>query len=125
MPSEVRRITFSHHEVREALENHGDHGTVTLDGTLSTSTAHDGQAYIVATQNPVGNEPPQSTKHDATGVGAALVKFCLDRGVPIPRHASRSLGLHGGSVVLFLHLGEEAEESSLALPDFFKYDFYG
>ncbi len=126
MPSEVRRLIFSQREIIEALEAHGGHGEGgTLSGTLSIGVDEQGQPQVVARASSSEVDSARETKLDATVVGAALVKYCLDRGIPIPKNASRSLGLHNDKLALFIRVQEEVEEFEIGLPDFFDYDFYG
>ena len=125
MPSEVRRLTFSEREIIDALEAHTGYGVGTLTGLLTIGVDEQGLPQVIARPKTVEDSSAGETKLDAALVGAALVKYCLDRGIPIPRNASRSLGIHNEKLALFIRVQEEIQEFEIGLPDFFEYDFYG
>ena len=120
MPTEVRRITFKAGELAEALAAACElSATDIAAAALSFAKGAGGAAALELTAG------GQSIAIAIDEVGSALVKFCLDHGVPIPQQASRSLSINDGKLALYIHMDEEAEASNVALPDFYDYDFYG
>ena len=124
MPTEVRRITFQPDELTEALQAHAavklsELGPVELSFIKANGSGD--QLQIVAGQAAAS----EALRLETDEVGAALVRYCLDRGIPIPQKAVRSLSINKGKLALHVHLDEEAEESHVQLPDYYEYDFYG
>ncbi|MCG8354198.1 MAG: hypothetical protein MI920_01380 [Kiloniellales bacterium] len=121
MPTEVRRLTFSQDEIIDALAAGKIEPAAASGGPLSIVSREDGAPMVA-----FGSEAGEKCRNLETSVlGAALIKYCLDQGIPIPRNASRSLALHKGELALYLHIDEEADEVNVPLPDYYDYDFYG
>lgn len=126
MPTEVRRITFKPSELAEALGAQSKAPDIEVsEAVLSFVVGPEGEQQLELTPRGSAKGSGGPLRMDAREVGAALVRYCLDRGVPIPKQASRSLALNVGNVALFIHMNEEAESTNVALPDFYDYDFYG
>ncbi len=125
MPTEVRRITFKTGELAEALGTASElSATETAAAALSFVQGAGGTAALKLT---AGEESAggRTIEIAIDEVGSALVKYCLDHGIPIPQQASRSLSINDGKLALYIHMDEEVEASNVALPDFYDYDFYG
>lgn len=124
MPTEVRRITFRMEELGEALKADASLGDVALgEAVLSFVKGDGGEDRLQIAAGAAADS--RSVSLDAESVGSALVRYCLDRGVPIPQKAIRSLAINKGKLALFIHLDEEVDESVVQLPDYYNYDFYG
>ena len=130
MPTEVRRITFKRDELAEALQSQAaESGIEVSESALSFVQGRPGdrpgghQLQIVAGTSV--ETSGQTALLDAEIVGSALVRHCLDCGIPIPKKARRSLSINKGEVALWIHMDEEAEEAAVELPDYYEYDFYG
>ena len=126
MPTEVRRITFRPGELAEALRAESLATDVEVDGAILAFTRGEGgvRQIEIAERNAEGGAAKAVTL-DADKIGSALVRYCLDHGIPIPQNATRSLTINNGNLALFVHIEEEAEDSSVSLPDYYDYDFYG
>ena len=123
MPTEVRRITFKRDELAEALQSQAAEIEVSESGLSFVQCPGGHQLQIVAGTSV--EEADQTALLDAEIVGSALVRHCLDCGIPIPKKARRSLSINKGEVALWIHMDEEAEEAAVELPDYYEYDFYG
>lgn len=124
MPTEVRRITFRRDELGEALKADAALGDLALgEAVLSFVKGDGGKDRLQVAAGPAADA--QAVRLDAEAVGAALVRYCLDRGIPIPQNATRSLAINKGNLALFIHLDEEVDETTVQLPDYYSYDFYG
>lgn len=58
-------------------------------------------------------------------LGAALIMHCIERNIPIPRNARRSLGIRDGKLSLYLNIEEPLHEVAAPLSDYYDYDFFG
>ena len=124
MPQEIRKIIFSSEETLEALQERDGNGSVPVDRGLSLSIDEAGRCLNMALAMGPQGAAPRTSKRDVTEVGAALIKFCLDNGIPIPRGAKRALDLHDGKLALTLTIGDAEDPPKLDLPDFYEYDFF-
>ena len=125
MPTEVRRISFAAGELAEAF-----HAQAALPGFdvdkagLAFVNDDNGAPQLQLTIGDPAASDAKSMRLGVEQVGAALVRFCLERGIPIPQNASRSLSIHKGKLALYIHMDEEAEEAIVELPAYYDYDFY-
>lgn len=126
MPTEVRRITFLPGELVEALGTHLELSAFDASGSsFSFVEGADGERQLQIAAKEPAEKQEQAVRLSAEDVGSALVRYCLDRGVPIPTRTARSLSVNDGNLALFIHMDEEPDVSNVLLPDFFDYDFYG
>ena len=126
MPTEVRRITFRPSELAEALGAQSKSPEFDIDqAALAFVRGSQGEQLLEIADAKSSEGSVRTLRLDAEEIGAALVRYCLDSGIPIPKDAGRSLSLTGGRLSLFIHMEETAEESNISLPDFYHYDFYG
>jgi hypothetical protein len=109
MVSEVRHIVFSSEELMQAIVEYCRASKTPLpagDVIGSTATqAEDSNALQVAL---IMRQPPnyedETVKIENRVVGAALLRYCISKKVPMPRAASKSLELKDGEVALTLSL---------------------
>jgi hypothetical protein len=127
MPSEFREIAFSAEELVEAMMAHDR----SCQKALQDATVR--FAYIVAVPSirvalevtPHGRTASGVVHFDSDFLGAALIRFCLDHHIPIPRSASRSLTVAADGLSLSLTIHRAVEKPVSRLSDYFEYDFFG
>ncbi len=105
MPSEVRHLIFSSNEtlaaVRELRRRRGQplaSGNVRVAEIIADPEI--GYRLIIA---PNGGGPEREYLINTTELGAALVFFCISRGIPLPASAPKSLRISGGVPVLVIN----------------------
>ena len=116
MPTEFRRIVFSHSELREAFASYRNEGQVVLPaGPLRSVRFADESRNRLC----LGVHDPQSDKVVDVELGAAfaaaaLLRYCIARRIPIQRSAQKALALAGESLALDLRSAPVGAEAKLA-----------
>jgi hypothetical protein len=104
VPSEVRYLTFSPSEtlaaVRELRRRRGNPLVAGAVKVAKLTTDVDIDYRLVIAPNDGG--PDREYLIDATELGAALVFFCINRGIPLPASARKSIRISGGAPVLVI-----------------------
>ncbi len=109
MPTEYRRIVFPNQELHAALSEYqgaeiqdmppGDIVAV----ALLDSPANTVRMTLVSTSEGTS----YTADFNAAHIAAALIKFCIDRKVPIPKHSRKSLRLMGDNLALDIVIREK------------------
>ena len=113
MPSEVRHLMFSPREALAAVEElRRRRGAPLMSGTgkvaqIITSPEIGFRVVIVAHDGATEREYVVGTVE----LGAALVFYCINNGIPLPVSAPKLLRISGDSVVLVVH--KNVSESQL------------
>ena len=107
MPSEIRQIIFRNDELTEAIDSYrvfaaeelpaGDVVSCTLDSHYSVTV----KLGFAEKGDPETSEvelPPSS-------VAAALLAFCIGKGIPIPRYSDKSIQIIGDNIALVIRMG--------------------
>ena len=93
MPTEIRRLVFSNDELVEALRRYSETSDEKLPvGRVRACTVVDDRktAVTLEIENRYTQEVYQvNLRHEF--VGAALLRFCFDNGIPVPRDSEKSL----------------------------------
>jgi len=116
MPAELRQIIFRRDEVSAALSAGGAAKALALPPGDIAMVRIDGSAdgpVAVKIVPPDGGEA-QTVRVSSDRLAGALVAWCRDTGIPVPKGARKSLLSMGDNVVLSLAI--DARED--ALPDF-------
>ena len=103
MPAELRRILFSRDELREALAGYygGASGRPWPAGEIRSVRAHAPSDAMLSLE--IGDGVAGRVYQvdlDAEWVAAALIRFCVDRRIVLPRRAQKSLEILGDTVSL-------------------------
>ena len=116
MPIEMRTLIFSRDELTEAITDHAAAtGTALPDGTIMFCSVTAAPALQVTLKLvPDGQSTIETVTLGAEAVGAALVHYCIARGIPVPRRSDRSLQAMGEAVAMQFSLNQ----SSVKLPAF-------
>ncbi len=107
MPSEVRIIAFTSEDVLEAVDEFGAIVDKRLSGGKVTDChvgKHPGVHALLEVQRAAG-EKTGTVDLNSTQLAAALISFCFDHYIPLPRSASKELDVIDDQLVLRLELG--------------------
>lgn len=127
MPREFRRLTFSTHELAEAMTGYDRLARrLPRKSRIVRIDVVEAPAFGMRVGYTAGDAALlESVMLDAAEVGAALVLYCLDHGIPIPKGSTRTVVAGRGEVALCFYLNEEVRPGESVLPEFFDYDFFG
>ncbi len=102
MPSESRRLTFSLDEIRTAVSNYAARVGAQLPGGeiigVASGPGPDQEVSLMFAM--AGEHTQRDTGFKTEFLGAALIMHCIERNIPIPRNARRSLGIRDGKLSL-------------------------
>lgn len=108
MPIEMRTLIFSRDELIEAITDHAA-ATALSDGTIMLcSVTADPVLQVTLKLVPDGQSTIETVTLEAEAVGAALVHYCIERGIPVPQRSDRSLQAMGEAVAMQLSLNQNA-----------------
>ena len=114
MPSEVRIIAFTRQDVQEAIDRFG----VIADKRLFKGKLidchvkkHPGVHAVLEVQRPAA-EKTATVELNSTQLAAALISFCCDRHIPLPRVASKELDVIDDQLVLRLEMGAKNRQKA-------------
>lgn len=106
MPSEHRQIIFSVHETIRALSRlastrplHPGANIVNLKVITAGNTVSG-----IGTMRPIDDEASFEVPVPAETIAAALIKLCVNQGIPLPRNADKRLAKAGDGIALHLDL---------------------
>lgn len=112
MPLEQRQIVFSRTEVMEAMLAQLRRKGVPLPrgkvvGTTISGDAKSGPAFVVrvACEAVSGPDVMQDLQLAGSELAAALIAYCRDRGIPLPRNTAKRLDLVEGQLALGMTIG--------------------
>lgn len=102
MPSELRRIVFSNDELKTALSEHNRHAKEKLPvgAVQACEPLPDGGGTVrLGIVNQSSGET-QDVELSPETVGAALVRYCIQHKIPLPKRAHKSIHVQGDKVIL-------------------------
>ncbi|HVO01021.1 MAG TPA: hypothetical protein VMT54_02410 [Candidatus Cybelea sp.] len=103
MPSETRRITFSSDELIQALIRlRRDARKPLPQSRIRGIKVENGEAGVPHVSIALDIEG-ESIELSPTEVAVALIKFCRQKKIPLPRRAEKSLAVDRGDIALVLH----------------------
>jgi hypothetical protein len=102
MPTEYRRVVFPNHELRQALAvYHGDDEQPIPPGEIVAVAILDSPANTVRiTLLDTAQSATFTADFSASHIAAALIRYCIDNRVPIPKDSRKSLRLMGDNLAL-------------------------
>jgi hypothetical protein len=106
VPSEFRQIVFSGNELIEALYEYNQVAQTKLPPGMvvsCTPVAEDKVAVRLQLLDQASGET-QVVSLAPEPVAAALLRYCFNHHIPIPRNAAKSIQVHGGQISLDVHL---------------------
>ena len=127
MPTEYRKLTFSLLEIESIISAYDARAENRLSKkkVIKAEILIQTEPTLVVHCSEYGEEFTTIVEFDASYVGAALVWFCIDANIPIPRKGSRSLMVSGDGLSLGLYIDEPLGHQETRLSDYFSYDFFG
>lgn len=104
MPTEIRRIVFSNAELLLALmaQNKSGQDSKMPAGAITACMVKDEADGIVHVQMLSENGEPATYSVRHAEVGAALLRFCRDAKIPIPKRGKKSLKVVGEDIALYI-----------------------
>ena|SRR5579862_2153715 len=100
MPTEIRTITFTNAEIKEAIAHYcvKTGRIATYNGVIGLTFSNDGE--LAATFQPTTGSPPVTFMENE--IAAAVLLHCKNRGIPIARRSIKTLQVAKDSVMLTL-----------------------
>ena len=107
MPTELRQITFSNDELRSALDDYLLRRSISLSsGAITGLRWDDGdKEHVVLEIADTRTQQLQQVILTSLDVGAATLRYCLLKKIPMPRGSAKSLAISGDNLVLELRSG--------------------
>lgn len=107
MPTEYRRVVFPNRELREALAASDPGGEPFPPGEIiSVAMPEDGEGTVRVTVLDTACNATFTSDLAVSRVAAALIRFCIDNKVPIPKKGRKSLRLMGDNLALDIIIRE-------------------
>ena len=107
MPTEYRKLVFSEEELRHALTDFcRSNGTLPPKGELITVELLEKPDLSVRLEYESATKNLSETSLSRDQVAAALISYCSQRRIPVPRSAQKNLKVEGARVCLFVHVPE-------------------
>jgi hypothetical protein len=127
MPTEFRKMTFSLGELATVIEAYDRSAKKILQNqaVASVEISVRSQPTLIVHCSATGQNGKESFRLDPDYVGAALVWYCINSHIPIPRKGTRSLLISEDGMSLVLQLQSPLSAHGTPLPDFYDYDFFG
>lgn len=93
MPTEIRKVVFDAEEVRWAVVDFCLRSNISLPHANigEMRVADDVSATVVLVFTTTNPAHPNEIRLGRDQVAAALIRFCIDNQVPLPRHAQKVL----------------------------------
>ncbi len=118
MPTEIRKLIFSRDELAEAIANHRNghdngskHGDLPSGAIMFCRVHQDTQLRVTVKVLPDGETNIRTVQLEPEFVGAALMQYCIERKIPMPKGASKSLEAMGENIAMNLSI--EAKVSQM------------
>jgi len=108
MASELRRIIFTHTELRSALDDYfaGRQTPLPLGVIMNVQLEGAGQGVVLVSMAGATDNDQSMITLAPEQVAAALLKFCRTSRIPVPKNASKSLSISGDTLALDIRSGE-------------------
>ncbi len=106
MPTEIRKIIFDKHDVQNAVVGHCLHANITLPQAAIEGIVIGMEHDSAVTLNFTRDDPaiPNDVTLSREEVGAALIRYCRDNKIPLPRRAPKILQPGEDSLSLFVKM---------------------
>ena len=117
MPSEMRIIVFSPEEVLEAIEGFDAHADKRLfrGKAIDCHVRKNPKVHAVLEVERAGGEEMDTVDLNASQLAAALISYCRERRIPLPRNAKKELDVIDDQLVLRLEVGAKNKAALIAL----------
>ncbi len=91
--------------------------------SINSETVSKGVVEIACAER--GGNVLETINVEVEYLGAALIRYCINRHIPIPKAATRTILAARDGVSLCFYLDEPVKPADVRLPDYFDYDFFG
>ncbi len=106
MPKELRKLVFSEDELRAAAFDYCLRTNVAIPQAPleSLQVGDDPEAAITLKFDTMHAADEKEFKLSRDQVGAALIRFCSDHQIPLPRHGQKVLQVQNGAISLMVNI---------------------
>ena len=110
MPTELRKIIFSEEEIIKAVLSQNSRSPKKLPpgDIVKVATAGGGANMKISIFDPTA-EQTKTVTLGASYLAAAMLGFCIENKIPVPRIADKSVEVLGDSFALKISIGKESE----------------
>ena len=110
MPTELRKIIFSEEEMLKAVisQNRRSPRKLPAGDIVKIARAGNGANMDISIFDPTAEETKTVTL-GASYLAAAMLGFCIENKIPVPRVADKSVEVLGDSFALSISIGKESE----------------
>jgi hypothetical protein len=104
MPHESRQILFQMQELQSAIRAHVGHTKAELPPgeIVAVRFPSEASAFVEFDLRDETTGQTDTVSYDEASVGAALLKYCMQHRIPVPRKSDKSLRLINGCVALMI-----------------------
>lgn len=108
MPTEYRRMVFPNRELRQALTQYGGEGRDPFPpgDIISVSLPKGGGDTVQVTVLDTARNVTFTADFPVAQIAAALIRYCIENKVPIPKKSRKSLRLMGDNLALDIVIRE-------------------
>ena len=102
MPSEVRQIAFAPDELRRAMSGWLTKSAPESRPVTVQAVQIDDAVGVAAVLSCITGDALSDVRIEADGLAAAMIDFCIDNRIPLPRDASKTALRIGDAVALLV-----------------------
>lgn len=116
MPSEKRKVIFAQDEVIKAVVAYDQHGGLKVlppGEIVKVALGGNSEPNLVLSILDPSSGNCKTATLEATYLAAAMLKFCFDHKIPIPRRASKSVEIVDGGLALSLSVASNKAGSKV------------
>lgn len=109
MPSELRIIRFSYHELKQSLVLYGSRlGVAFGEGEiLGASNEKTGSKDITLVIKKRADSQEYKSSYSTNIIAACLMRLCQEQGIPLPSRAVKSLKLGQSDIILSFRISDQ------------------
>lgn len=107
MPKEQRRIIFSHEELFQAMAEFskaGKSGPPLVGKFVSLEFMPQREPALTVTLQPPNSSMPQNIPYRKAEVAAAMIMWCRNKGIPLPKQSNRAFTKIDDQPVLLIEI---------------------
>lgn len=110
MPTETRKIVFSDIELAEAIERFAKATRHAMPPGRVTACRIDAKIGLSAmlTVTHLADGSSNTVRFDQPSIAAALIRYCMEKKIPIARSSEKTVEAIGSGVALTLRMGNAA-----------------
>ena len=111
MPAEKRTICFTNDEVADALERFARATKHPMpQGKITACKIESGGAlFATLTIQHMAEGSTQTARFDKNSIAAALIRYCIEKKIPVPKSAEKFVEAQNSGVTLIMNIGEACQ----------------